>query len=147
MDSAIPSGNAVAVMNYLRLFFFTGEQDYMDHAEQTLGVFRAQMDHNAYGSAAMLCALDFYLAKPKEIVLLGARTDPAMQALVENIHGRYVPNKTLVLVDPTGAADAAAIPAAAKGKAALDGKPTAYICHNFTCSHPLTDWAALEELL
>ncbi|MEC4687374.1 MAG: thioredoxin domain-containing protein [Nitrospirota bacterium] len=147
MDSAIPSGNAVAAMNYLRLFFFTGEQNYMDRAEQTLGVFRAQMDHNAYGSAAMLCALDFYLAKPKEIVLLGARTDPAMQALVENIHGRYVPNKTLVLVDPTGAADAATIPAAAKGKAVLDGKPTAYICHKFTCSHPITDWAALEELL
>ncbi|MDA2912147.1 hypothetical protein MYX04_14605, partial [Nitrospiraceae bacterium AH_259_D15_M11_P09] len=70
-----------------------------------------------------------------------------MQALVETIHGRYVPNKTLVQVDPTSAADAATIPAAAKGKAALDGKPTAYICHNFTCSHPITDWAALEELL
>jgi len=39
------------------------------------------------------------------------------------------------------------VPAAAKGKTAIDGKPTAYVCHNFTCSQPVTDWAALEKLL
>jgi uncharacterized protein YyaL (SSP411 family) len=39
------------------------------------------------------------------------------------------------------------VPAAAKGKRSLDGKPTAYVCHDFTCSQPVTDWAALEKLL
>jgi len=33
------------------------------------------------------------------------------------------------------------------GSTAVDGKPTAYVCHNFTCSPPVTEWEALEKLL
>jgi len=143
-DSAIPSGNAVAAMNYLRLYSYTGEQTYLDKAEQTFRLFRHPMDQNAFGMASLLCALDFYLAKPKEIVLVGARSDPAMQDLLSKINGRYVPNKTLVLVDGSGSTY---VPTAAKGKTAIAGKPTAYVCHNFTCSLPVTDWEALEKLL
>ena len=29
----------------------------------------------------------------------------------------------------------------------IDGKPTAYVCENFTCKQPVTDVAAFEELL
>jgi uncharacterized protein YyaL (SSP411 family) len=39
------------------------------------------------------------------------------------------------------------VPAAAQGKTAIDGKATAYVCHNFTCSQPVTEWDALEKLL
>ncbi len=146
-DSAIPSGNAVAAMNGLRLFYYTGDQHYFDRAEQTLRLFRNQMDQNAYGSTAMLCALDFYLAKPKEIVLVGRKTDPGMQDLLRQIQGRYVPNKTLMIVDGTEGVGLQNVPVVARGKTALNGKPTAYVCHNFTCSQPVTEWAALEKLL
>jgi len=143
-DSAIPSGNAVAAMNFLRLFHYTGEPNYLDKAEQTLRLFRAHMDQNPFGMASMLCALDFYLAKPKEIVLVGKPGAAEMKDLLLKIYGRYVPNKTLVRVDSAGSGY---VPAVAKGKTAIDGKPTAYVCHNFTCSQPVTDWAALEKLL
>jgi uncharacterized protein YyaL (SSP411 family) len=143
-DSAIPSGNAVAAMNFLRLFHYTGEPNYLDRAEQTLRLFRAHMDQNPFGMASMLCALDFYLAKPKEIVLVGKPGAAEMTDLLLKIYGRYVPNKTLVRVDNAGSGY---VPAAAKGKTAIDGKPTAYVCHNFTCSQPVTDWPALEKLL
>ncbi len=146
-DSAMPSGNAVAAMNGLRLFYYTGDQHYFDRAEQTLRLFRNQMDQNAYGSTAMLCALDFYLAKPKEIVLVGRKTDPGMQDLLRQIQGRYVPNKTLMIVDGTEGVGLQNVPVVARGKTALNGKPTAYVCHNFTCSQPVTEWAGLETLL
>jgi uncharacterized protein YyaL (SSP411 family) len=145
-DSAIPSGNAVATMNFLRLFFYTGEQNYMDKAEQALRLFRTHMDQNPFGMASTLCALDFYLAKPKEVVLVGKQDTPEMRDLLAKIAGRYVPNKTLVLVDSAGKGTGY-VPAAAKGKTAINGKPTAYVCHNFTCSQPVTDWYALERLL
>ena len=143
-DSAIPSGNAVAAMNFLRLFHYTGKPNYLDKAEQTLRLFRAHMDQNPFGMASMLCALDFYLSKPKEIVLVGKPGAAEMKDLLLKIYGRYVPNKTLVLVDNAGSGY---VPAAAKGKTAIDGKPTAYVCHNFTCSQPVTDWQSLEKLL
>jgi uncharacterized protein YyaL (SSP411 family) len=146
-DSAIPSGNAIAVMNFLRLFSYTGEQIYLDRAEQTLRLFREPMDRNPFGTSSLLCALDFYLSKPKEIVLVGPRADPAMADLLSKIHGRYVPNKTLVVVNGKTAAGSLGLPAAAQGKTAVNGQPTAYVCHNFTCSQPVTDWENLEQLL
>ena len=146
-DSAIPSGNAIAAMNFLRLFSYTSEQIYVDHAEQTFRVFREQMDQNAFGTASLLCALDFYLSKPKEIVLVGPRSDPAMADFLGKIHGRYVPNKTLVVVNGKTAAGSIGVPAVAQGKTAIDGKVTAYVCHNFTCSQPVTEWDALATLL
>src|SRR5205085_9125539 len=42
-DSAIPNGNAVAAMNFLRLFSYTGEHIYAERAEQTFRLFGAQM--------------------------------------------------------------------------------------------------------
>jgi hypothetical protein len=39
------------------------------------------------------------------------------------------------------------VPAAARGKTVIDGKPTASIYHHFACSQPVTEWAALETLL
>jgi uncharacterized protein YyaL (SSP411 family) len=145
-DSAIPSGNAVAAMNHLRLYAYTGERTYLDRAERTFRVFHRAMDQNAFGTASMLCALDFYLAKPKEIVLVGSRSDPAMAGLLAGIHGKYVPNKTLVVTNGDGNGSGY-LPEAAKGKTAVNGKPTAYVCHHFTCSQPVTDRDALEKLL
>jgi hypothetical protein len=69
-----------------------------------------------------------------------------MTDLLSKIYGRYVPNKTLVVVEG-GKKGARYVPESAKGKTAIDGKPTAYVCHNFTCSQPVTDWDALEKLL
>ncbi len=143
-DGPIPSGNAVAAMNFLRLFSLTGEQTYHDRAEKTLKLFRAEMATNGYGSAAMLNALDVYLEKPKEIVIVGDRTDPVTRGLVTKIHHTYIPNKVLILMDEK---NAHSLPSMAQGKTALDGKPTVYVCHNFTCSKPVTSWTDLEPLL
>jgi uncharacterized protein YyaL (SSP411 family) len=33
------------------------------------------------------------------------------------------------------------------GKSQVDGKATVYVCHNFTCSLPVTEPAALTALL
>ena len=143
-DSAIPSGNAIAAMNFLRLFFYTGEQSYHDRAEQTFRVFYQSMDQNAFGTASLLCALDFYLAKPKELVLIGSRNNASVKELLAQIHARYVPNKTLVVVEGDGHGYA---PAATRGKTAIEGKATVYVCQNFICSQPVTDREELERLL
>src|SRR5207244_11634588 len=98
-DSAIPSGNAVATMNFLRLFHYSGEQAYLDKAEQTLRLFRGHMDQNPFGMASLLCALDFYPAKPKEIVPVWKRATPGMSSSLATIAARYEQSKTMGLVD------------------------------------------------
>jgi uncharacterized protein len=146
VDSAVPSGNAAAVQVLLRLFSLTGERLYDERAEQTLRVFHRVMDRNAYGTAALLCALDLYLSRPKEIVLIGDRGDAATDAFISTVHQRYVPNKIVLVLDESHAGREGDLPLAS-GKVRLNGLPTAYVCHRFRCSQPMTDRAQLESLL
>jgi uncharacterized protein YyaL (SSP411 family) len=142
-DGSIPSGNSAAVVGLLRLFHYVGEQVYLDAAERALRAFSAAMAANPFGYANMIAAADFYLRKPREIVVVGTPADARTAELMARINRAYVANKTVVLSDP---ADAERMPLA-DGKTQIDGKPTAYVCHRYTCSPPVTSWAELEPLL
>ncbi len=146
VDSAVPSGNAVAVQVLLRLFSLTGARLYDQRAEQTLRVFHKAMEHNAHGTSAMLCALDLYISKPKEVVIVGTRGNPVVESFIAAVHRRYVPNKILLVLDESRCGSDSAFPLAA-GKISVNGQPTAYVCQHFTCSQPVTDLEQLELLL
>jgi uncharacterized protein len=145
-DSAMPSGNAVAVQVLVRLFSLTGGRMYYDRAEQTLRVFRQLMDQNAYGASGLLCGLDLLLSKPKEVVIVGARGNPQTESLLAILHQRYVPNKVLLVIDESRRGKEGELPLAA-GKVSVNGQPTAYVCQQFTCSAPVTESVQLESLL
>jgi hypothetical protein len=93
----------------------------------------------------MLAALDFYLEKPKEIVVVGDTGDPRFKEIVEKLRSSYLPNKTVQLAEP-GKPLHELLPML-QGKGQIDGKPTVYVCHNFTCSQPVTEWEQVEGLL
>jgi uncharacterized protein YyaL (SSP411 family) len=145
-DSAVPSGNAVVALVLLKLFSFTEEQRYLDRAEQLFRVFRSVMEHNAYGSSAMLCALDWYLTTPQEIVVVGARGNSKTEALLSTVHRRYLPNRTVLVVEASRRAGESDLPLAV-GKTSINGQPTAYVCRRQTCSPPVTESHQLDELL
>jgi uncharacterized protein YyaL (SSP411 family) len=144
-DGSIPSGNAVATHVLLRIYHYTGRDDYLKRAEQILRSNYHAMENQPFGLAHMLAALDFYLDKPREIVLVGDREDPQTVELLENIHSVYLPNMTLQLVSPDDSLEH--ISPLLAGKTAISGKPTVYVCHNFTCSRPAVEWDELKQLL
>jgi uncharacterized protein YyaL (SSP411 family) len=150
-DQAIPSGTSVATKNLLRLYHYTGREDYLQRAEQVLHLFKRPMEQQPSGCGGLLAALDFYLHKPQEIVLVGNPDAPDAQALLQAIHQQYIPNKTLVQLDSHHPKEALkALPLlrdVLAGKTQVDGKATVYVCHNFTCSLPVTDPEALTVLL
>ena len=144
-DGSIPSGNSMATQLLLRLYHYTGREDYLQRAEKILRLYYDAMESQPFGFAHMLSALDFYLEKPKEIVLVGKRDDPAQRDLLRKINSLYLPNKTLQLIEP--GEPLGKISPVLEGKTQLNGKPTVYVCHNFTCSPPVTDWEELKKLL
>lgn len=144
-DSSIPSGNSIATQVLLRLYHYTGKEDYLKRAEKLLRLYYDAMEKQPFGFVHMLSALDFYLEKPKEIVLVGKRDDPAQQELLRKIHSLYVPNKILLAVEPGEPLEK--VSPLLQGKTQLHGKPTVYVCHNFTCSPPATDWEEIKPLL
>jgi hypothetical protein len=69
-----------------------------------------------------------------------------MRALLAKLHELYLPNKVVMGFDAKDLAEAK-LPTLLTGRTLVDGKVTAYVCHNFTCSLPVTEWGALKALL
>jgi hypothetical protein len=145
-DGSIPSGNSAALLNLLRLSYLTENRNYLTKAEQILRLYYDAMTQNPFGFSNMLCALDFYLNRPKEIVLLGKKNAAETREMLSRIHTLFIPNKTIRCLDSLDHSEPP-MPSILEGRTQIEGKLTAYVCHNFTCSLPVTDWGALKELL
>jgi uncharacterized protein YyaL (SSP411 family) len=141
----VPSGNAAAAQFLLRLYYFTGSDDYLVRAEKVLRSYYGAMQNQPFGFAHMLCALDLFLNKPKEIVVVGRQSDPKTVELIRGIDHLYLPNKILQLASPDEPVEK--ISPLLAGKRQINDKPTAYVCHNSTCSAPVADWESLKVLL
>ncbi len=142
-DGSIPSGNSAAAQGLLRLYHYTSNPRFLTSAERALRAFATGMQKNPFGFANMVGVADFYLRKPREVVIVGKPDDPSTAELVGRVHAAYIPNKTIVVADP---ASQTRVPIA-EGKPQVNGRVTAYVCHGYTCSTPVTDWQGLEPLL
>jgi len=96
----------------------------------------------------LLVALDFSLAKPRQIVIAGKIDNNGTKALLKGVQQHFLPNKILILADgEEGQKFFAEKNEAIAAMSMIDGKPAAYVCENFTCKAPVTDAKALRELL
>jgi uncharacterized protein len=144
-DASIPSGNAMAAQLLLRLFHFTSKEAYRSSAEKILRSYYDAMEAQPFGFAHMLCALDLYLRGAKEIVIIGKIDETLVQEFIAELRSKYLPNKVVQVAAPEK--NLGEIAAVLQGKNQVSGKPTVYVCENFTCSAPVTTAAELRRLL
>ena len=127
-DHPTPSGNSMLAFVLLRLGRIWGDDEL---ERQAAGVFRLIRDTlgrapSAFGHA--LCALDLYLAPPRELAVIGSPQDAIAQAAL----GSFDPD-AVVAFGP-----AEEVPLLA-GKDFIDGRPTLYVCERFACRAPVTE--------
>jgi uncharacterized protein len=148
-DSAIPSGNAVAMQNLQRLATMTGQDSYQVRFEKAMTLFLGNPKANPVSRAEMLKTLDFHLDKPREIVLIIPEDRKQEgEAFLDSLRKRYLPNSVvIVLNEDTKKEELTDVLPLLKGKEPLEGKVTAYVCEKGTCSPPVTDIEAFEKHL
>jgi uncharacterized protein YyaL (SSP411 family) len=134
-DNATPSGNSVAADVLLRMAAILDRADYREKAAQILSAISGLLRQYASGFGRMLTAVDFHVGPSKEIAIVG-KPDAFLDALRKH----YLPRAVVA----AGAADQIAL---LRERPTIDGKPTAYVCENFTCKQPVTDVAAFEKQL
>jgi uncharacterized protein YyaL (SSP411 family) len=134
-DNATPSGNSVAADVLLRLGLLTDNQDYQRRATTILRLMATAMERYPSGFGRLLCALDFYLATPKEIALIGSPEAPDTVAMQNEIWSQYLPNKVVASASPEAPRAAELIPLL-RQRPQFEGKATAYVCEHFTCKSP-----------
>ena len=131
-DGAEPSGNAIAILNLLRLARMTGRQDFEDTAAKALAAFAPRLSQAPEAMPQMLAALEYSRSKPVQIVLAGSRD--AIEPFQGELRRRFLPFATVLL--------------AAHAPVHYPPEPAAaYVCENFACQLPATDPHAFTDSL
>jgi uncharacterized protein len=138
-ESVTPAPNAVASYVLQKLAMLTGDETLTERAREILEVAKAYMTGAPQATGTFLSSLDFLLSVPKEIVIVGDRAQA--RPLIEQVWSRFIPNKVLAGAPP--GIDSPML----EGKAALGGKPTAFVCEHYACLAPTTDPEVLARSL
>ena len=86
-----------------------------------------------------MCGLEFELAPPKEIAIVGE----GAEELLKVVFGEYRPNQ-VVAWKADGAESK--IPLLER-RETIEGKATAFVCENFACQMPVTEPVVLAAYL
>jgi uncharacterized protein YyaL (SSP411 family) len=136
-DHPIPSGNSSAALGLLRLAALTGEREYERQAEGVFALFAKSASEHPESFAHLLRALDFHLARGKEVALVGED----LGELAAVVRAEFRPHLVVA-----GGAEGTTAPPLLEGRTSVGGKPAAYVCENFSCQMPVTEAAALRRL-
>ena len=144
-DGAIPSGNAVAMLNLIRLARFTGRTDLDEKASRIDNAFSSQIGQSPSAYTQFLVALNYALGPSNEVVIVGPTGGEDRSAMLKALRETYIPNR-VILFRPSDkkSPEIDTLSGFIKNFNPLDGKTTAYVCHDFTCEMPTTD---IDEML
>jgi uncharacterized protein YyaL (SSP411 family)/aryl-alcohol dehydrogenase-like predicted oxidoreductase len=143
-DGATPSGNAVAASLLARLSFHHDRQEFREAAIAAIRVHGKQIARYPRAFAKSLAVVDFLMEGPIELALVGTEGAADLQALQQAIRDVYLPNRIIALTAKT---DGQSTHPLLVGKKPVDGKAALYLCRNFACELPITDFqAALTAL-
>jgi uncharacterized protein YyaL (SSP411 family) len=137
-DSPIPAGNSAAAFGLLRLALLSGEAEYERQALGVLRILAPIAPAHAGGFGHVLQALDFYLARVKEVAIVGSGS--AATELARVVRGEYRPHTVLAGGDSDG------VPLL-QDRGLVAGRPAAYVCENFACQAPVTSADELRQAL
>ncbi|MBE9559212.1 MAG: thioredoxin domain-containing protein [Proteobacteria bacterium] len=138
-DDAIPSGNAVAAYALNRLGYLSGQQKYIDAAENCLKSAWSSINHYPVSHCALLNALNEYLTPPDILIIRShAREESQWSSLTRQY---YLPF-TLVYNIPADQTP----PESLSSKIATETS-LAYPCSGMTCHSPISSLPELETYL
>lgn len=105
--------------------------------------------HTPIALSEMLLALDFFLDRPKEIVIVTPEgKEDAAEPFLQVLRRRFLPNRVLIVTaEGNRLASLSQIVPGVRNKTAIDGKATAYVCDAGNCQLPTTDPAVFSEQL
>lgn len=143
-DNATPCGNSMAVRTLFMLAAYTGETKYFDPAMKALTALQGPMSQHPAAFAHWLGALEFAIAPPQEIALIGEPASPETAAMLETVQKPYRPNQVVALA-PEAATDGH--PELVADRPGIEDGTRAYVCQNFVCQQPVSTPGELAMLL
>ena len=140
-DGALPSGNAVATMNLIRLAAFTSDSMYLERAQRAFLTFANILASNPTAMAELQLAFDSFLHPPKEVALIEPDKAPGGADLfLDIIRHHYLPGRVLAKAsEGQDLKNQSNLIPFLQHKEILNNKATAFVCQNKICKRPTDD--------
>ncbi len=143
-DNVIPSSNAVAAFNLIRLGYLTGDASLEKKAEEIFRLFHDFLQEHPTGFMQMLSGLSFLL-NVEQIGIIGSKKDPRTKSMLREIYSIYLPDKILSLKDPQDPVKEEGPPFLADKMG--DEGPVVFVCKKFSCLPPVKNEEELKKIL
>jgi uncharacterized protein YyaL (SSP411 family) len=148
-DGALPSGNAVATMNLIRLAAFTSDSTYLGRAQRAFLTFANILASNPTAMAELQLALDIFLHPPKEVALIEPENAPGgADRFLDIIRHQYLPGRVLAKTsEGQDLKNQSNLIPFLQHKELLNNKATAFVCQNKICKRPTDDVDVFSQQL
>jgi len=138
-DDAAPNANGIMISNLMLLYLLTGKGDYLARAEAIPAAFTADLARNMISHCGLVAGI-LDLNAPQQVAIVGDQNS----ALRDTLHGLAMPGALELTVPDATHLGASPL---LKGKTAIGGQATAYVCVGPQCSLPVTGSDAFARLL
>ena len=145
-DGAVPSGSSAATLVLLQVSRLTGDERLEQMAVDLLKSVQGTMSHYPLGFGNWLCALEFSLSPPREIVIVGPRNDPATADLRRVLFNTWLPNKVVAARDPADTVPVDNV-VLLRDRNMINNQPTVFLCERHACRAPVNDPVSLRSYL
>jgi uncharacterized protein YyaL (SSP411 family) len=144
-DGAIPSANAVSLFNLLLLARLTGNPQWENRAQAQIRAFAGTVKSQPSAFTYFLCALDFALRPGQDIIVAGEPQATDTQQLLSALNLNFTPNKVAMVKSDQNAERLAKFAGYTDGLQVIEGKATAHVCRNGSCTGSTTDTQAMVD--
>jgi len=138
-ESSLPSGQGVAAMNAARMGLMDADYRLMGEGRNAIEIHSGLLSHYPLASCQLLLVADLFESKPAETFLFGKAGDASYDEMYRSVATYFPPYRVLIPVAEGETKSLLALLPSMKGKSALEGKATAWVCYAGTCKAPITD--------
>lgn len=143
-DGAIPSANAVAFTNLLRLTMLSGDISYEKRASDLARLYADHLSQSPAAYTFFLCGLCLVFGPANEVVIAeGAEDKENAEEMAQVLNAHYLPFTVALMKHHDESGRLGSVAPFTRELLPLEGKSTAYVCSRHSCSRPVTSTAEL----
>ena len=136
-EGALPSGVAMMARALLRAGLLLGERSIYERGVAVLRAHHAELSQRPTNVSSLVCAAQFHLGAPREVVVVGPVGDPRTAALLQAAQRQAFGRGVVAHLHDGNRAALGAISSVFDGKAAVAAPPRAYVCRQGACEAPV----------
>jgi uncharacterized protein YyaL (SSP411 family) len=146
-DGAEPSGNAVQCENLLKLYQLTGDEMYLENAEEVLRAVEELVDNYPPGYCYHLMNLNRYYDNSAVLIVIALNDkEEYKDELFELLNSNLIAHRSIVWRRNSDNLLLSLLPDV-KEQVPLNNKTTLYICHQGVCKNPASLFADMREAI